>query len=97
MTPSSQSTRVFVVLNPVAGSLNAQELPSLITDHFNTHDIPVEIYQTTGKENENLPEIVQSALERGFTLFIAAGGDGRITGAEIRVDSAPSRASISAK
>ncbi|MBN1483252.1 MAG: diacylglycerol kinase family lipid kinase [Chloroflexia bacterium] len=69
---------VFVVLNPVAGQSDPRSVRQALERHLEGAGWPYEIYRTTGEER--LDRIVRDALERGFDLFVAAGGDGTVSG-----------------
>ena len=65
----------FVVANPAARRADIQQVRQLIDQHLSGLDY--EIYQTTG--DEKIAEVVAKAIERGFDLIIAAGGDGTVS------------------
>jgi diacylglycerol kinase (ATP) len=66
----------FIVANPVAGNADTDEVRRLIDQHLPESDR--EIFETTGEEK--ISEVVAEALERGFDLIVAAGGDGTVSG-----------------
>jgi YegS/Rv2252/BmrU family lipid kinase len=70
-------SRVFVVLNPMAGSCTAQDVREALERHFDSDSWTSEIYETTGEEQ--VAAIVRAALEQDCDLVIAAGGDGTIS------------------
>ncbi len=71
--------KVFVVLNPTAGNANQNDvIKSSFESHFVVPQWSYEIYETTGKED--LPSICRDACKRGFSLVVAAGGDGTVVG-----------------
>lgn len=70
-------TRVFLVLNPMAGSCTAQDVRRVLDRHFTARNRTYELYETTGQEL--VAEIVRAALDRGFDMIIAAGGDGTVS------------------
>lgn len=72
-----EKTKIFIVLNPIAGHSSAPEIRHLLEDRFVNQDY--EIYETTGEEN--LAELIQEACRKGAKLVIAAGGDGTIASA----------------
>jgi YegS/Rv2252/BmrU family lipid kinase len=72
-----QRPRTYVVLNPVAGVSDPDTVRQRIQSALQAHDIPMEIYETTGKED--VREHVREAVQRGFKLFISAGGDGTLS------------------
>ena len=69
---------VFVVLNPVAGHANVHAIREALARHLGASGIPYEIYETSGEER--LADTVERAIERGFKTFVAAGGDGTVSG-----------------
>jgi YegS/Rv2252/BmrU family lipid kinase len=73
-----QKPKTFVVMNPVAGVSQPEAVREKVGAAFQSRDIPFEIYETTGKEN--LRQKVRSAVKQGFQLFVAAGGDGTLSG-----------------
>jgi YegS/Rv2252/BmrU family lipid kinase len=70
-------SRVFVVLNPVAGRSTAGDVRQALGRHFAAGTWQQEIYETTGQER--VAEIVRGALVRGADLVVAAGGDGTVS------------------
>ncbi len=69
--------RVFLVINPVAGFVDSKALERRCVHFFEHQNWDYEVYQTTG--DHSVTEVVQDAVQRGFDLFIAAGGDGTIS------------------
>lgn len=70
----------FVVLNPVAGSSSGRVRRS-VEEHFEAAGWTREVYTTTG--SERIADVVRSALGRrgrDIDLFVAAGGDGTVSG-----------------
>ena len=74
-----QKPKTFVVLNPVAGVSEPGAVRERIESALSARDIPVEFYETTGKPEENIRQLVRDAVKRGFKLFISAGGDGTLS------------------
>jgi len=72
-----QKPKTYVVLNPVAGVSDPETVRQSIQSALQAHDMPVEIYETTG--NEHLKQHVRQAVKQGFKLFISAGGDGTLS------------------
>jgi diacylglycerol kinase family enzyme len=70
--------RVYIVLNPVAGTDDSRKVKKLITQHFEAQPWRYEIYTTTGEEQ--LGKIVKQALAQAPDLCVAAGGDGTVAG-----------------
>ena len=73
-----QKPKTYVVINPVAGLSEPGTVREKIESALQSHDIPFEIYETTG--NENLRQKIRNAVQQGFRLFISAGGDGTLSG-----------------
>lgn len=70
--------KTYVVHNPVSGTTDAEAAHERIRQIMDEHQIPFDIYQTTGKED--IHDIVQNAIQKGFERFVAVGGDGTISG-----------------
>jgi YegS/Rv2252/BmrU family lipid kinase len=70
--------RVFVVLNPMAGSCTAEDVRTALEQHFGDR-IDLEIYETTGRDDEDIVATVRAVIERGVDLVAAAGGDGTVS------------------
>jgi diacylglycerol kinase (ATP) len=68
--------KIFVVVNPVAGNADTDEVRRLLDQHLPEHEW--EIFETSGEEQ--LSEVVMQALPQGFDLVVAAGGDGTVSG-----------------
>lgn len=73
-----QKPKTFIVINPVAGMQEAERISKKIQSVLEPHGIPFEIYETN--KEENLNQKVRDAVQHGFRLFIAAGGDGTLAG-----------------
>lgn len=71
-------TEVLVVLNPVAGHSEPEAIKAALERHLGDSGLAYECYETTGEES--VPKVVSAALERGFDLIVAAGGDGTVSG-----------------
>ena len=74
-----QKPKTFVVLNPVAGVSEPGTVREKIEMALQAHDLPFEIYETTGQDNEDIRQLVSNAVTQGFKLFISAGGDGTLS------------------
>jgi YegS/Rv2252/BmrU family lipid kinase len=70
--------RVFVVLNPVAGSCSADDVRQALDRHLGSADA-YEIYETTGQDDEDIAATVRVAADSGFAVVAAAGGDGTVS------------------
>lgn len=76
------SQKVFVVFNPKAGKEDqADGVRAMLAHHFTSPRwAATEIYETTGKEDEDVAALCRAACEKGTDLVIAAGGDGTLVG-----------------
>ena len=74
-----QRPKTYVVLNPVAGVSEPGDVRARIEATLQKHDIPFEVYETTGKQEEDIKKLVHDAVKRDFQLFISAGGDGTLS------------------
>lgn len=73
---TSNTPKIFIVHNPVAGTSDPEEVRSKIENHLNSSGNKYQIYKTSGQEN--VREIVKKALQEGFQVVWAAGGDGTV-------------------
>jgi len=76
--PLHRSQRVFVVLNPMAGSCTADDVRIALERHFG-EQIELEIYETTGSDDEDVVSVVHEAVANRYNLVVAAGGDGTVS------------------
>ena len=74
---TSHKLKTYVVHNPVSGTTDAEAARERIRQVMDEHQIPFEIYQTTGKED--VRDVVRAAIQSGFERFVAVGGDGTIS------------------
>jgi len=94
MTVTQQEqARIFVVLNPMAGSANAAVVRQALEKHLGEL-IQTDIYETTG--HEDVVAIVRAELTHSPSVVVAAGGDGTISdvaealiGADVRLGIIP--------
>jgi diacylglycerol kinase (ATP) len=75
-TPA-RTTRVFVILNPAAGTYTADDVRRALERHFVIGETFCEIHETS--RDDRLEELAREARERGFDMVVAAGGDGTIS------------------
>ena len=73
-----QKPKTYVVINPVAGVTQLETVREKIQSALQARGIPFAIHETTGKDN--LRQKIRDAVGQGFKLFIAAGGDGTLSG-----------------
>lgn len=71
------SPKTYVVMNPVSGTLPPDMKRQTIKSVLDAHNVPFEMYETDGEEN--VKDIVREAIQKGFELFVAVGGDGTIS------------------
>ncbi len=68
--------RAFIVLNPVAGPDDGTEVRVVIETVLAEAGWEVEVHETS--KSENVTERTRSALEAGYEVVVAAGGDGTV-------------------
>jgi diacylglycerol kinase (ATP) len=73
-----QKPKTYIVINPMAGASQPEAIHEKIEAAFQSRAIPFEIYETTGEED--LRQKVRNAVQKGFKLFVSAGGDGTLSG-----------------
>jgi len=71
-----QQERIFVVLNPMAGSSNADDIRQAVHVQLG-EQVHIDIYETTGAED--VVAIVRAELANNPSIVVAAGGDGTIS------------------
>jgi YegS/Rv2252/BmrU family lipid kinase len=77
--PKNAIPKVYVVFNPVAGNTDADAVCQALNAIFTDDAVSAySIYETTGQEN--LSEVVYQAINQGFNLVVAVGGDGTVAG-----------------
>ncbi|HEX5808221.1 MAG TPA: diacylglycerol kinase family protein [Anaerolineales bacterium] len=74
-----QKPKTYVVLNPVAGVSEPGTVRERIESALMENGFPMEIYETTGGQDEDIKQLVRDAVKQGFKLFISAGGDGTLS------------------
>lgn len=75
---TAKRLKTYVVHNPLSGLSQAEVVHEKISQALEEHQIPFEIYETTGKED--IHAVVKTAIKNGFERFVAVGGDGTISG-----------------
>ena len=73
----SPQQHVFVVLNPIAGNVNLEEVYRYLERFMTEQKWSYEFYETTG--HTDLGAVVQEKIKAGATLVIAVGGDGTLS------------------
>ncbi len=71
------SPNIFFVYNPVAGADDDGAGREQIEERFRKMNWRYELYETSGKES--LPDVVRDAVDKGFDLVAAGGGDGTVS------------------
>lgn len=75
---NSTERNVYVVLNPVAGNSDPEDLREALVALFEERGWIHDVYLTTGREN--VSELTRAAVHQGADLVVAAGGDGTVSG-----------------
>jgi YegS/Rv2252/BmrU family lipid kinase len=73
---AQEKARIFVVLNPMAGSCTADDVRQAL-DRQLGEQIQTEIYETTG--DEDVVALVRAELANNPSVVVAAGGDGTVS------------------
>ena len=66
----------FVIINPTSGNGASKRMWPLVTNELNLQQINFEYAFSNYKKH--IFQIVQTAINNGFTHFIAVGGDGTL-------------------
>jgi len=74
----SGKQKVLIVINPVAGSANTDQILERIETRFGELGWQYQVYETDG--SESVAEVAAEACKDGATLIVAAGGDGTVAG-----------------
>jgi diacylglycerol kinase (ATP) len=75
-TVTKTSPTAFIILNPVAGVVNAQILHRLIESRFHAAGWKTRIHLTVPEES--LTTLIKKEIAKGVDLVVAVGGDGTI-------------------
>jgi diacylglycerol kinase (ATP) len=67
----------LIILNPVAGNTERESIEKALDQRFASNGKPYKLHQTNGQER--VEDVVRSALDDGFDLIVAAGGDGTVS------------------
>src|SRR4051812_5193041 len=70
-------SKLFVILNPKAGSFAEGTIQAALGASFSCEDGSCTIHETNGQEN--LEELARDAARRGGDVVVAAGGDGTVS------------------
>lgn len=71
-------TRALVVLNPAARGGNAAPVQAAVQRHLSGANREYQVHRA--REGENITDTVRNMLDQRFDLFVAAGGDGTVSG-----------------
>lgn len=71
--------RLFAVLNPMGGSCDPTRVRAALEEHCARSAQRLEIYETTGDADEDVPARVREAVAGGAELVVAIGGDGTVS------------------
>jgi diacylglycerol kinase family enzyme len=77
-TVATKQGRVFVVLNPVAGTSAPTDVRQTLETLFTEHGRQCSVYETSGDDDALTAELEQ-ARQDGYDLVVAAGGDGTVS------------------
>jgi diacylglycerol kinase (ATP) len=72
-----RSGRVFVIMNPMAGTAAGEAIRAALADSFVERQSQVEIHETD--EGDDVGAVVRDRLAKGVDLVVAAGGDGTVS------------------
>ena len=72
-----QAKRVFVVLNPVAGTSVVEDVRQALDHHFLPGETSCEVHETV--KGDAIERIAHEAQGRGYEMVVAAGGDGTVS------------------
>lgn len=76
MASSKTGCKVLIVINPIAGFTNAEQLQRICEQQFHAAGWQTSFYFT--QKDESLAERIHKAIDKGVNLVVAAGGDGTI-------------------
>lgn len=69
--------KTFIVINPAAGTTDADAARATLEDALSEHGVEYKIHLT--RKDDNIPEIVGKAIDSGFQRVAAIGGDGTVS------------------
>jgi YegS/Rv2252/BmrU family lipid kinase len=76
-TKIEKSLRTFVVLNPVAGQKEAEDVEQALESRLREQHAEFEICRT--KPGDDVRAVAEEAVRRGYNVVVAAGGDGTVS------------------
>ena len=68
--------RIFFVINPVSGYNKKEDVPQLIRDNLDLDKFEFDFKKTEHKGHAT--DIAKEAIEKGFDIVVACGGDGTV-------------------
>lgn len=71
------NNKFFILANPQAGSMDAENLEEILEGAFAGSSHSYELHYT--KKDEDLAQTVRNAQKRGYRMIAAAGGDGTVS------------------
>jgi diacylglycerol kinase (ATP) len=72
-----RASRLFVILNPLAGRYSARVVNEALGRHLNCADGLCDVHEATGRDD--LTDLARAAAERGWEIVVAGGGDGTVS------------------
>jgi YegS/Rv2252/BmrU family lipid kinase len=77
MTPvNSPSSKALILINPVAGFTNAEQMQKICREQFKSAGWEPRFHTT--QTDENLTKFIQKETSKGLDLVVAVGGDGTV-------------------
>ncbi len=68
--------KTLFIINPISGGINKNSLPEIITATLDAEKYDAEIVFTN--HADDAPRMATEAVEKGFEVIVAVGGDGTI-------------------
>lgn len=68
--------KILFLVNPIAGGINKKNFPALVKTYLDHRKYADEIRYWT--DDKNAVEMTQAAIQEGFDIIVAVGGDGTI-------------------
>jgi diacylglycerol kinase (ATP) len=78
MKSTSRVSRILVILNPSAGSFDAGQVNRALSEDLGGQVQDLQMYEMDGQED--LGQVARDAIDDGFDIVVAAGGDGTVSG-----------------
>ena len=80
-------SKALVIVNPASGHYDPDTIGVAIEKAAPAGESTLEFREVA--EGESVPDMVRSALARGFDMFVAVGGDGTVSGVVEGLDGSP--------